>query len=216
MRSRYLEAELAADRAIHVVAIVVGAAAAFAIIARTAASANALTFCSVAVYALALLAMLGASAAHNCGQARAGNELRRRLDHAAIFLMIAGTYTPFTLGILSGRLAIALTAAIWIVALGGALMKLRYPRRFERLSIVLYLVLGWQGLFLAPSLFAALPEAAALLIVIGGVLYSAGAAFHVWTRLPFHSAIWHGFVVLAAGCHYAAIWQAVVLPDARP
>jgi len=216
VRSRYLEAELAADRAIHVVAIVVGAAAAFAIIARTAASANALTFCSVAVYALALLAMLGASAAHNCGQARAGNELRRRLDHAAIFLMIAGTYTPFTLGIRSGRLAIGLTAAIWIVALGGALMKLRYPRRFERLSIVLYLVLGWQGLFLAPSLFAALPEAAALLIVIGGVLYSAGAAFHVWTRLPFHSAIWHGFVVLAAGCHYAAIWQAVVLPDARP
>ena len=223
MRSRYLEAELAADRAIHVVAIVVGAAAAFAIIARTAASANALTFCSVAVYALALLAMLGASAAHNCGQARAGNELRRRLDHAAIFLMIAGTYTPFTLGItpftlgiLSGRLAIALTAAIWIVALGGALMKLRYPRRFERLSIVLYLVLGWQGLFLVPSLLAALAGAAALLIVIGGVLYSAGAAFHIWTRLPFHSAIWHGFVVLAAGCHYAAIWQAVVLPDARP
>ena len=151
------------------------------------------------------------SAAHNCGQARAGQELRRRLDHAAIFVMIAGTYTPFTLAGLSGGLAIGLTAAIWTVALGGALVKLRYPRRFERLAIVAYLVLGWQGLFLVPSLFAALPEPAALLIVTGGVLYSAGVAFHLWTRLPFHSAIWHGFVVLAAGCHYAAIWQAVLL-----
>ena len=103
---------------------------------------------------------------------------------------LANTYTPFTL--------------------------LRYPRRFELLSIVIYLVLGWLGLFLMPSLFASLPPPAAVLIVTGGVLYSAGVAFHVWKALPFHNAIWHGFVVLAAGCHYAAIWQAVLLTSARP
>ena len=94
-------------------------------------------------------------------------------------------------------------------------MELRYPRRFERLSIVIYLMLGWHGLFLAPSLLVSLPEPAAVLIVTGGVLYSAGVVFHLWTRLPFHNAIWHGFVVLAAGCHYAAIWQAIVLAGTR-
>ena len=82
--------------------------------------------------------------------------------------------------------------------------------QFAGYSIVVYLVLGWQGLFLAPSLFTTLPAPATALIVTGGVLYTAGAAFHLWTRLPFHAAIWHGLVVLAAGCHYAAIWQAVV------
>ena len=210
MRRAYSEAELATDRAIHVAALAAGAIGALAMVARAVLSVDALTFSAVMVYALALLAMLGASAAYNGGQARAGTELRRRLDHAAIFVMIAGTYTPFTLGVFSGASAIAMTVAVWSVALGGALLKLCYPRRFERLSIVVYLVLGWQGLFLAPSLFTTLPAPAAALIVTGGVLYTAGAAFHLWTRLPFHAAIWHGLVVLAAGCHYAAIWQAVV------
>lgn len=216
MRSRHDEAELAADRTIHIAALIAGTAGALAIVLRAAASANALTFSAVTVYALALLAMLGASAAHNCGPAGARQELRRGLDHAAIFVMIAGTYTPFTLAVRSGVPAIGLAVAIWIVALGGALMKLRYPRRFEGLSIIVYLVLGWQGLFFLPSLFAALPGAAALLIVTGGVLYSVGATFHIWARLPFHNAIWHGFVVLAAGCHYAAVWQSVFLVDAVP
>jgi hemolysin III len=216
VRSRYPEAELAADRAIHVVAILVGAVGALAMVARALVFANARTFSAVVVYTLALLAMLCASAAHNCGPTRAGTDLRRRVDHAAIFVMIAATYTPFTLAGLSDCRAIGLTAAIWTVALGGALVKLRYRRRFERLSIVVYLALGWQGLFLVPSLFGALPEPAALLIVTGGVLYSAGAGFHIWTTLPFHNAIWHGFVVIAAGCHYTAIWQALLLASTRP
>jgi hemolysin III len=95
-------------------------------------------------------------------------------------------------------------------------MKLRYPRGLERLSIAIYLVLGWQGLFLMPSLFASLPLPAAVLLVTGGVLYSAGAAVHVWKTLPFQNAIWHGFVVLAAGCHYAAIWQAILPEGTSP
>ena len=184
-------------------------------IARVTVSAGAMTFSAVVVYLLALLAMLAASTAHNCRQARAGEELCRRLDHAAIFVLIAGTYTPFTLTVLSGGLAIGVTAAIWTAALGGALTKLRYPRRFERLSIVVYLLFGWQGLFLVPALLVALPEPTVFLIVIGGVFYSVGTAFHIWTTLPFQNAIWHGFVVLAAGCHYAAIWQAVLLMGAR-
>ena len=211
MRSPYRAAERATDHAVHVVALVAGAAGALAMAVRAAAWDDPLTFAAISVYSLALLTMLGASAAHNRGRMRAGEELRRRIDHAAIFIMIAGTYTPFTMRLLSGGRAIAVTAGIWSVALAGAFLKLRYPRRFGRLSLVIYLALGWQGLFLVPSLFASLPQPAALLIVAGGGLYSVGAVFHLWKRLPFQNAIWHGFVALAAGCHYAAIWQAVVL-----
>ena len=145
MRARYPEAELAADRAIHILGLSAGAIGALVMIARVTVSAGALTFSAVAIYLLALLAMLAASAAHNCRQARAGKELCRRLDHAAIFALIAGTYTPFTLTVLSGGLAIGVTAALWTAALGGVLTKLRYPLRFERLSIVVYLLFGWQG-----------------------------------------------------------------------
>ena len=98
MRSRYPEAELAADRAIHVVAIVVGAVGALAIVARASVFANARTFSAVVVYTLALLALLCASAAHNCGPTRAGKDLRRRVDHAAIFVMIAFQATPVVQG----------------------------------------------------------------------------------------------------------------------
>ena len=214
MRSRSREAERAIDHALHAAALLIGAGAGLAMVVRAAASVDPLTFCAIAVYALALLAMLGASAAHNGGRARAGEELRRRIDHAAIFVMIAGTYTPFTLRYLSGSPAIGVTAGIWGAALAGAAVKLCCPRRFERLSIAIYLALGWQGLLLMPSLFSALPEPALILIVAGGALYSIGAGFYAWKALPFQNAVWHGFVVLAAGCHYAAIWQAVI--TARP
>src|ERR1700686_5330001 len=216
VRVRYREAERATDHAVHVVALVAGVAGTLAMVARTAVSADPLTCSAILVYSLALLTMLGASAAHNRGRLRAGEELRRRIDHAAIFVMIAGTYTPFTLRPGPGGPAIGVTAGVWIAAFVGVLIKLRYPRRFDRLSIVIYLALGWQGLLLMPSLFASLPQPAAILILAGGALYSVGAAFHVWKTLPFRNAIWHGFVVLAAGCHYAAIWQAVVLADIRP
>src|SRR5256885_839386 len=102
VRPRYRDAELAADHAIHIIALVAGAAGAVAMVARAILSASLLTVSAVAVYSLALLAMLGASAAHNFGRTRPGNERRRRLHHAAIFVMIAGTYTPFTLSAPSG------------------------------------------------------------------------------------------------------------------
>ena len=216
MHSRDRKAERATDHAVHVIALLAGVVGAAAMVARAAVAADPLTFCAIAVYSFALLAMLGASAAHNRGRTHTGEERRRRIDHAAIFVMIAGTYTPFTIGYLSGSLAVEVTAGIWSAALAGAIVKLCGRRRFERLSVGIYLALGWQGLFLVPSLFAALPGPVLILIVAGGGLYSVGAGFYAWKTLPFQNAIWHGFVVLAAGCHYAAIWQAVVVAAIPP
>jgi hemolysin III len=169
------------------------------------------TFVASLVYSVCLLAMLGCSAAYNLASNAPRRRLLRRFDHAAIFLMIAGTYTPFTTCRLHGVWAIGMTAAVWIGAVTGAVTKLICPNCIERASIVAYLALGWMILVGIRPLLSYLDARTALLIGVGGVLYSFGAGFHLWRALPFHNAIWHSFVLVAAGCHYAAILHGVVL-----
>ena len=157
------------------------------------------------IYAMGLLAMLGCSAAYNLAKDSPRRELLRRLDHAAIFLMIAGTYTAFTLTRLDGAWSIAMTLGIWACAAAGMATKLCRPRPFERASIIFYLLLGWAGLIAIKPLVIALDDATLVLLGIGGALYSIGVVFHLWRRLPFHTAVWPAFVLAAASCHYVAV-----------
>jgi hemolysin III len=169
------------------------------------------TFSASLVYSVCLLTMLGCSAAYNLASNASRREFLRKLDHAAIFLMIAGTYTPFTTCRLNGVWAIGMTAAVWTGAVTGAVMKLIYPRGVERGSIVAYLALGWMILVGVRPMLGSTDARTAILIAVGGVLYSIGVGFHLWRALPFHNAIWHSFVLVAASCHYAAILRGVVL-----
>jgi hemolysin III len=155
--------------------------------------------------------MLGCSAAYNLASNTYRQEFLRRLDHAAIFLMIAGTYTPFTTCRLHGVWAIGMTTAVWTGAVTGAVMKLICPHRVERLSTVAYLALGWIILVGMRPLLSSVDVQTAVLIGVGGVLYSIGTGFHLWRALPFHNVIWHSIVLVAASCHYAAILHGVVL-----
>jgi hemolysin III len=100
---------------------------------------------------------------------------------------------------------VRLAIAVWAIALLGVVGKLAFPRRFDRLAIAVYLALGWAGVLAIGPLIDSTPMAALILLTVGGAIYSAGIAFHVWDRLRFHNAIWHGFVLAAAACHYAAI-----------
>jgi len=125
--------------------------------------------------------------------------------------MIAGTYTPFTTCRLHGVWAIGMTAAVWTGAITGAAIKLICPRGIKLGSIVAYLALGWMILLGMRPMLASVDALTAILIGVGGVLYSIGVAFHLWRTLPFHNAIWHSFVLVAASCHYAAILHGVVL-----
>jgi hemolysin III len=204
-------AEIEADFAVHLIGMLSGAMGAAALVILAAASGASTVFWSVLVYSVALIAMLGFSAAYHLRRASARRELLRRLDHGAIFVMIAGTYTPFTVCVLDGGLAIWSTVSIWLAAVTGAAIKFVYPRRLERASIPIYLALGWAVLVIARPLFAAVDRPTATLIVVGGVVYSIGTAIHCWRRLPFHDSIWHGLVLVAASCHYAAIVQGIVL-----
>jgi len=207
----YRASELAADRVIHVVGTLAGTVGSAILVGIAAAGAVLPTFSSSLVYSVCLVAMLGCSAAYNLASNPSRREFLRQLDHAAIFLMIAGTYTPFTTCRLHGVWAIAMTTAVWTGAVTGAVMKLICPRRLEQVSIVAYLVLGWIILVGMRPLLSSVDLQTAVLIGAGGVLYSIGTGFYLWRALPFHNAIWHSFVLIAASCHYAAILHGVVL-----
>jgi len=166
---------------------------------------------SLAVYAAASLAMFGFSAAYNLIPTPSWKDRLRHCDQAAIFVKIAGTYTPFTLLMVGGIRGIGLFAIVWIVALSAAIGKLFFPGRLDRASIALYLALGWAVILVIRPLAAALPLDALILLIAGGVLYTLGVVFHMWKRLAYQNAIWHGFVLAAASCHYAAVLRAVTI-----
>ena len=208
---KYRAGELAADRIIHLMGTLAGAVGAAMMVSIAAAVAVIPTFSASLVYAICLVAMLGCSAAYNLASDTSGRDFLRRLDHAAIFLMIAGTYTPFTTCRLHGIWAIGMTTAVWIGAVTGAVMKLICLRRVERVSIFAYLALGWIILVGIRPLLTSVDVQTAVLLGVGGVLYSIGTGFHLWRTLSFHNAIWHSFVLVAASCHYAAILHGVVL-----
>ena len=180
MRSR--AGELAADRFIHLAGTLAGVVGSAIMVGIAADVADRSTLLASLVYSVCLLTMLGFSAAYNLASKAPRRRFLRRFDHAAIFLMIAGTYTPFTTCRLHGIWAIGMTAAVWTGAVTGAIMKLICPRRIDRVSIVAYLALGWIILVGAPML-SSVDARTAVLIGVGGVLYSVGTGFHLWRAL---------------------------------
>lgn len=209
---RYSANERRADAAVHALGVAAGFAG-FAWMLGTALLSDAVparTAWALAVYGLGLVGMLTASAAYNLVRPGRAKALLRRIDHAMIFVMIAGTYTPFTL---AGGQGVALGSAVWGGAAFGAALKLRWPGRFERVGLALYLGLGWAIVTAAESLRVSLPAASLWLLVAGGVIYTVGVAVHLMERLPYHNALWHLLVLVAAGCHFAAIAVAFLPPS---
>lgn len=203
----YPRREWLADRAVHFLGLVAGLAATPLILLRAAPSAAILP---ALAYAIGLVAMLACSAAYNlAGEEAPHRALMRRLDRAAIFLMIGGTCGAFTALHLAPGWAEGGVAAIWIIAIAGMVPALAFERRFERSQLVLCLLLGWGTLALvslAPAV-AAFSSSALWLLLAGGLLYSAGVLVHLAHRLPFQNALWHAMVLLAAATHFAAVWR---------
>jgi hemolysin III len=167
---------------------------------------------SLLVYSFGLLAMVICSAVYNGRSASRRKDLLRRLDHAAIFMMIAGTYTPFLAVKMDGGWGRWLLLYVWAVAGLGVAVKLLRPYSFERLSVVLYLFLGWTILVAIDALLQVTSLPAIVLLGAGGILYTVGVAFHLWERLPYQQPIWHSFVAAGAVCHYAAVLGEIALP----
>jgi hemolysin III len=165
---------------------------------------------AVSVYSVGLILMLALSTAYNFAKA-SWQPVLRRFDHAGIFIMIAGSYTPFTTQNLHGAWAWGMTAAVWTVAGVGVLCKLLLPGLDRRFWVGLYLALGWLVLVAIKPMVQGLSWPALLLLAIGGLIYTTGVIFYLSKRLRFRRAIWHGHVVGAAGVHYAAVLVGVVL-----
>lgn len=205
----YTRAEELADAVVHICGIAAGVIGSFALFAVVVPGAPAHVAASAAIYAAGLLAMLIFSAAYNMVWHLPRKRLLRRLDRAAIFFMIAGTYTPFAAVHLSGPWGWGLLALVWCGALAGILLALLADRRGDRVAMALYLALGWSILVAIEPLIDAVTFNVALLLLIGGVLYTLGVLFHVWRSLRFQNAIWHALVLAAAACHYAAVFAAL-------
>ena len=208
LRWNYSRAEIIADGVVHAIGVAFALAGAVALVALTIQATGGAQIASALVYAAGLVAVLGFSAAYNMWPVSPRKWLLRRFDHSAIYLAIAATYTPFLLHMKGNAVSTGLLAALWAIAGVGIALKLLLPGRFDRLSIGLYLLLGWSGV-LAYDALAALPPSTLTLLLLGGALYSVGVVFHAWQRLRFQNAVWHGFVLTAALCHYFAVLETV-------
>ena len=201
----YDRAEVIADGVVHIIGVCFGLVAATVLIVLAAVYASALDIVVSVVYVAGLLAMLGLSATYNLWPVSRAKWVLRRFDHSAIYVLIAGTYTPFIMEVKESLLAIAVLIGVWCAAIAGIVIKLKFPGRFDRLAVGLYLAMGWSGIMLYDSVVRALPAMELGFVVAGGVLYTLGVIFHAWQRLRFQNAIWHGFVLLGAACHYTCL-----------
>ena len=198
----YTSKELRTDAIVHILGILFAVNASLWLLAHVTGLP---VVVSLSVYCAGLLSMILASAAYNLKRHGSIKEVLRRIDHAAIFVMIAATYTPFAENRLGRETGSALLIVIWLCATAGVALKLIFPRRFERVSVILYLTMGWMIVAVVKPLSASVATFDLWLLFAGGVIYSAGVSFHLLERIPHHKAIWHGFVLTAAAVQFAAI-----------
>jgi hemolysin III len=171
---------------------------------------NAWHVVSTAIFGASLVLLYSSSTLYHSFRSEKLRVLMQKCDHAAIFLLIAGTYTPFLLVTLRGPWGWSLFGVIWGLALIGVMLKFRFAGRFNVVSTLLYIGLGWIVVVAIKPLIAALPPGGLALLVAGGLCYTGGAAFYLWERLPYNHAIWHLFVLAGSVCHWVSIFFYVV------
>ena len=207
-------AERLADLWVHSVGLGLAIVGGMTLAALAAIYAGAGVAVSTAIYGICLIAMLTASTVYNLTKPSAARPILRRLDEGAIFLMIAGSYTPFTTQRFDGAWSIGFTAVVWTIALGGLFAKLVAPRISDRFWSAIYGLFGWLAVFAIEPMMRGVHPVALGLLIAGGVIYTAGIFVFVAPNLPYRRAIWHGFVVAGAGAHWAAVLLGVVLAPA--
>ena len=169
-------------------------------------NADTLTITSMSIYGASMIVLFLASTLYHAIPYQKAKRALKTFDHCAIYLLIAGSYTPFLLVSLRTPLAIGLMIVIWVLALIGIIMKLAFVYRYKKLSLVTYLMMGWLSLVVVYQLALNLEVGGLTLLAAGGIIYSLGVIFYVAKRIPFNHAIWHGFVLAGCACHFFAIY----------
>ena len=204
-------AELIADGVVHAIGILIAIAVGTALLALAAGKTGTGEYASLIFYLSSLLTVLGVSCAYNLWPHSPVKWVLRRADHAAIYLLIAGTYTPFLIAVPDPLVSGTMMAIVWGGAVVGMAVKLFLPGRFDGLAIVFYLAMGWSGAIMLRSLAEILPASTMWLVAAGGAAYSCGVVFFVWRDLRFQSAVWHAFVVTGATLHLVAMTDFMVI-----
>ncbi|MDP5361690.1 MAG: hemolysin III family protein [Paracoccaceae bacterium] len=204
MYPTYARSERIADGTMHAVGVLGAITGAVVLIVWSSGNASPAQVAALSIYGATLIATFVASAMYHMTPWEPLRPVLRRFDHAAIYLKIAGTYTPLVVMIGSG-FAYAILSLVWGLAIVGMILKLFFWRTPGRFGPALYLIMGWLSLALIWSLWPIVPMSSMVLMAVGGLLYTAGVPFYASETMKFSIAIWHGFVVTASACFFAAI-----------
>jgi hemolysin III len=202
---RYSLLEEIVSSAIHGMGIVLSIAGLAVMVAIATLYGDARHIASVAVYGTSLILLYTASTLYHGVPNQVAKPTLRALDHIAIYLLIAGTYTPFSLLVLKGAWSWGLFATVWSLAILGIVVELTSLKRFRLAAVGLYLGMGWSALAAAHPLFQHLSAGGLWLLFGGGAAYTLGVPFYLWKSLPFSHAVWHGFVLLGSVLHFFAV-----------
>ena len=211
MAARYTAREEAANVATHAAGLVASVVGAVVLVYFGIARGEALHAASAGLYGATLVALYGASTLYHAFRRPGVKRVLRVLDHCAIYLLIAGTYTPFVLVGLGGRLGWSLFAVVWAMAAAGIVFKIFATGRFAVVSTAAYVAMGWLGVVAIGPLIRSLSGSAVLWLLAGGVAYTAGTLFY-HRKIPYAHALWHVFVLLGSVCHFVAIGLYVLVP----
>ena len=168
-------------------------------------SRNNLRIASFCIYGGSLVILYGASFLYHSVQSVMKKKVTKMMDHFAIYLLIAGTYTPFALIALQGVRGKSIFICIWCIAVAGIILKIFFVGRFKILSTILYLLMGWLIVVFIRPLMKVVPAGGIQLLIVGGLFYSLGTIFYLGKKIPYHHAIWHLFVLCGSIAHYFAI-----------
>ncbi|EIP5901468.1 hemolysin III family protein [Vibrio cholerae] len=207
MSNSYCFKEEVANAISHGVGLILGIVGLVLLLVKAVdQQADALTITSMSIYGGSMIALFLASTLYHAIPYQRAKRWLKTFDHCAIYLLIAGSYTPFLLVSLRTPLAVGLMIVIWSLALIGILMKIAFVYRFKKLSLVTYLTMGWLSLIVIYQLAIHLEVGGLTLLAAGGLIYSLGVIFYVAKRIPYNHAIWHAFVLAGCACHFLAIY----------
>jgi hemolysin III len=209
-QTHYPLSEEIAHAITHGVGLALSLAGLAALVVAASLRGDAWHLAGASVFGVALVLLYAASTLYHSLPRGRAKEVFRRLDHAAIFLLIAGTWTPFALGPLRGTWGWSLLALVWGLAALGIVLVTAIPRRARRVSLVLQLAMGWLAVLALEPLARSLHADGLALLVAGGLAYSLGVVFYAWRSLPFGHAVWHLFVLAGSALHFSCVQRYVV------
>jgi hemolysin III len=203
--SEYSVGEEIANSITHGVGLVLAIAGLVVLTGFASIFGNVWHIVSCGIFGITLILLYTASTLYHSIQLPRAKTVLRVVDHSAIFFLIAGTYTPFTLVNLRGPWGWSLFGVIWGLAIAGVLLEIFFPRRWPKVSVGLYVGMGWVVVIAIKPLLSALAPSGLVLLVAGGLAYTSGIGFYLWRRLPYHHAVWHLFVLAGSILHFFAI-----------